>query len=279
MNALTKSFVVLVTILAVLMVALIVPYVAKQGDSAQAISDLQTKLKSTQEEAERKINLLEETKETFAAQVNALTSEVNDFTTDQERLAKANAELSSEKRALESQIDLEKVRANVSSQMVEAEQGRNETLNQQLAAAQETVLTQASKIADLNVAVTEASKTEAVMIANVQRLKEQLLAAEQSITEIASMVPRDSRPAPEPVVGDIEGQVTSVTEDRGLTFIQLNVGQRDGVRKNMVFSLERGNEYLGDVVVRVVEQGESVGVLERQQKPVQQGDLATTRGA
>jgi SMC interacting uncharacterized protein involved in chromosome segregation len=75
----------------------------------------------------------------------------------------------------------------------------------------------------------------------------------------------------------IKARVTAV--DNNLNIVMLSVGRDDGVKKGFAFTVYRGNEYIGKVIIDKVEADYASGysVKELEQGAVQVGDSATTR--
>jgi SMC interacting uncharacterized protein involved in chromosome segregation len=75
----------------------------------------------------------------------------------------------------------------------------------------------------------------------------------------------------------IKARVTAV--DNNLNIVMLSVGLDDGVKKGFAFTVYRGNEYIGKVIIDKVEADYASGysVKELEQGAIQVGDDATTR--
>ena len=83
-----------------------------------------------------------------------------------------------------------------------------------------------------------------------------------------------ARPAA-PVPGRValQGLITEVSK----SLVSISLGSEDGVKKNMVLQVYRGNEFICNLVVTNVDTSKSAGVLELvQQNPIV-GDYVTTR--
>ena len=72
---------------------------------------------------------------------------------------------------------------------------------------------------------------------------------------------------------NIKGLVTAT----GKSMVQLSVGSADGVKKDMVFHVTRGDRFLCDVVVTDVDINKCAGVLELVQQTPQINDTASTQ--
>ncbi len=94
--------------------------------------------------------------------------------------------------------------------------------------------------------------------------------------EVISVTPQAnqtaSRATPATVGTDIKGMVVNV--DKNL--VTLSVGSADGVTKNMVFHITRGERFLCDVVITNVDINRCAGVLDLMVQPPQVNDTAST---
>ena len=92
--------------------------------------------------------------------------------------------------------------------------------------------------------------------------------------DVVTPLPGPARPvAPVTVGADIRGLITEVTNE----MVTLSVGSSDGVRKDMVFHVTRGDRFLCDVVITNVDINKSAGVLELIQQQPRIGDTASTK--
>ena len=93
--------------------------------------------------------------------------------------------------------------------------------------------------------------------------------------EVAPVTQRNESASPTPLVSsaDIKGLVVGLSN----SMVQLSVGTADGVKKNMVFHVTRGDRFLCDVVVTDVDINKCAGVLELVQQRPQVGDTASTQ--
>ena len=72
---------------------------------------------------------------------------------------------------------------------------------------------------------------------------------------------------------DLKGLITEV----GKSLVSISLGSDDGVKKNMVFQVFRGNEFICQIVVTNVDISKAAGVLELVQDSPRVGDFVTTR--
>jgi len=72
---------------------------------------------------------------------------------------------------------------------------------------------------------------------------------------------------------DLKGLITEV----GASLVSISIGSDDGVKKNMVFQVFRGDEFICNIVITDVDTDKAAGVLELVQQPPRIGDTVSTR--
>lgn len=83
-----------------------------------------------------------------------------------------------------------------------------------------------------------------------------------------------ARPSAAVVAGaDLKGLITEV----GKSLVSISLGSDDGVKKNMVFQVFRGDEFICQIVVTNVDTSKAAGVPELVQQNPRVGDYVTTR--
>lgn len=91
---------------------------------------------------------------------------------------------------------------------------------------------------------------------------------------VVTPLPGPARPVAPVMTGtDIRGLITEVKGG----MVTLSVGTSDGVQKDMVFHVTRGDQFLCDVVITNVDINKSAGVLELIQQQPRIGDTASTK--
>jgi predicted nuclease with TOPRIM domain len=149
----------------------------------------------------------------------------------------------------------------------------------------ETALTEKQAAVDAeNSAIAEQRRVEAEL-ANAQdlaaNLEKQIVALTEELDKtklVVAAYEKEIGPLG-PIVGvpKLNAMVSGV--DNSLNIIMLSIGRDDGVKIGFEFTIYRGNEYVGKVVINRVERdycsGESKKPLEK--APIQVGDQATTR--
>ncbi len=104
----------------------------------------------------------------------------------------------------------------------------------------------------------------------------QLLGPEGEGVVIEPVTPEHdvARPSSVTVVGaDLKGLITEV----GKSLVSISLGSDDGVKKDMVFHVFRGDEFICRIVITNVDASKAAGVLELVQDSPRVGDFVTTR--
>lgn len=292
MNALTKAFVVVVTILSVVLVALVIPFAARVPDYASQYEQMQldrdAQLLKAQEAAAEVRNAIAakgSELETALASITELTAELDRANNDKSALEArlAQAQLTVERNSAAMQIAAAESQSK--SQRLEE---LNNLINQQLS----TISDLTSQRSDLSQSLIELRSDNRRLTSNYRRIQEQNKSLEQQLletnaqltvateklagfvedveTELASVV--------NPPV-DIRGSVTNISQiTDGLTFVQVNVGTRDLVKEGMEFTVYRGDSFVGKIKIASVDTAESVGQLTLSEMNVQEGDLVRAGG-
>lgn len=278
MNALTKAFVVVVTILSVVLVTLVVSFVARVDDYRAQYTQLDQKYRADLESANttaNKVRSLIATKgsdlETALESLSALTAELDransDVKTLEAKLAQAGVTVSQSTAALDIAARDNEAKSHSIDQ-------QNKLIQDQIAQIGDLQ----SQRSDLSQSLIESRSQVRRYTDTVMRLQESNKALEQQLLEsqaslkttlkqVAALTPEgapEASPAsPLPPDGiAIRGAVTKidqVTDD--LTFVQLNVGSRDLVKEGMEFTVYRGDEFVGKLQIASVDTADSVGQL------------------
>lgn len=277
MNVLTKTFVVVVTVLSVILVTLVIAFAARVPDYAQKYEDLKLELQSqiktsSDEVAEIRAEMAEQgiaAKEN-ADKVMAYENELAEVKSERTALEAKLAETQNAMARMTAALEVAgRVNENKDAQIAEM----SALINQQIA----SIGDQQGQIADLRqtlinvrednrrlsnnyLRIQEENKALAKrneeMQASIDVLKEQLAKYVDDPDEVLAST--DPRPRPGEV---IRGAVTKIEQVKDLTFVQVNVGTRDRVKEGMQFTVYRGDSFLGNIEIASVDVDESVGRL------------------
>ena len=270
MSNLTKVFVVLVTILSAMLVAVVVTFVASQDNLKGETDALKTRVQIAQESA---------------------ISSQHELTTLQQKNDEQNANLRNRAANLQAELNARMSEvAALKSNLVKARGG-----NERLQVQQEAHTAQISTLASLtdrmdselgnlrqSLRTSQSSEIEAsqqLMAANtkvqalereVRKLKEEVTALNNTALDYlellrrAGITPQDERTSAGVHESDvpIHGSVTAVAEAAGDVYAGVNVGRNDGVNENMKFMVFRGDAQLvGTLVIDVVDERTASGVV------------------
>lgn len=287
MSILTKVFVVLVAVLSVMLVALIVPFVANT-ENYKTQRDVALRSKAAAEAAAAaandKVALLASqgtaTEKEFSEKIQAL---------NQTLAEQARGRRDAENQLAQTQAQNTKLAADVSrlsaahDMLASVNKSIADELNQRRTSMVEL---QTQLIQQIDQSKSLASTVD-TLNHQVRRFSEQiqLLGEEKrKLEDELALVPPDFRQskavnaAPVPQVR-IEGKVTKVQSADGQTLVQISVGKTDGVAQNMKFIVYRGQQYLGTLSVRVVDDRSSAGLVELSAGSITAGDLVVAGGA
>lgn len=284
MHIVTKVLVVFAAILAVFLAALTIAY----SSNADRIVASHNDEVSRRQQAEASLSAQAATHGTqlqdFQQRINSLNNELESRSAEIRNLQKANAEMIAARNAAEdkyrlllsSKGELETT-AKTQAALIASYRDETTTLRRNELGYRQRELEMGDRISDLE------AKRE-VLDQSLRALQEQLAEARASVEAMASGVAAGRTDQPFTHTGPlIAGRVQEVTQDpsTGWTLVRVNVGTNDNVRENMKFSIARGDEFIGNVVVIRTDLNFSIARVDllRRDKPVQiqPNDLVLSR--
>lgn len=266
----TKIFVVLVMVVSVLLVGLIVAFVTNvetyrnQFNAAQAQAEtfrLEAKVGQADHLAAVQAGVAE--RERYQSQISALQAEINQ---KNQSILQQQADL----------VALQAENANFKTELAKLAGGAEKdaqiiaTLHEELTKRRDNETRLATQNIDLsrelNERVTEVATLErhtrllSEQIEDLRRQNEELAQRADTAAGVAGRDGGRGRMAPtgpltRGIVPDnpIRGRVTDVERIGDGTFVTLNVGSNDGVREGMEFMVHKGDQFLGNAIVMVVD--------------------------
>jgi len=285
----TKIFVVLDMILAVALVALVVPFVLNTNTFREAYNaevqakvvaqanekSMHTQIAQIQSQHATELETKEDEISRLRSQVNLKDNKINEQAATIISLQQQNTQYAGELAVL----------ANAERQHAQI----NEMLQKEIKDRRDQELKLQTRNIELADKLREQTTIGSSLERTVRRLREQLTDLEAQYQE--AMVQLESRPAPAEVaeaegplspgiVPDkiIRGQVTDVQIIGDNVFIAVNVGLNDQVRERMKFMVHRGDQYLGDMVVTLVDQNSSAGRVTLKRGEIRAGDQVQAGG-
>ena len=270
MDNLTKVFVVLVTILSVMLVAVMVTFVANQENLKAETDALKTRVQIARKAAassQYELSTLQQQNDVQTAnlrnkavnlqdEVNARMSEVAGLNSNLIKAGGDNERLQVQQEAHTAQIS---TLASLTDRM----ENELRNLRQSLLTSQSTEIEGSQQLM--------AAKTKVQALEReVRRLKEEVTALNVTALENAKLLRRSgiTRKDVPASVGvhesdiPIHGSITAVAEAAGDVYAGVNVGRNDGVNEKMKFMVFRGDAQLvGTLVVDVVDERSASGVV------------------
>ncbi len=294
MNIWTKFFVVLVTFLAIVLVALVVPFVANTQNYQDRIDTLQERVSV----AESAANARSEQIKTLAKQQE---DTIGDLRERERRIGDELIDLSATVSSLESQLsqvqaERDRLEVDNRTQMSLAEQSAKlvAEFRQELENSRRDMLNQQTRLIELADANNQLQTQFETLTREFRRLQEQsteLRDENARLYAILDRLPPDVRAqatagesgstqeaAPHWSGQTIRGVITGAESFDGDTFVKINVGDADGVEQGMKFLVHRGDNYIGNLVIENVSEREAAGVIQLKQGEVQVGDSVLTGG-
>ena len=271
MSLLTKTLVVLVTFLSILLVALVVPYVAQTENLRDGLNQAERAEREAQiaaELARTEANLVANRTADELAALRADKTELQDqlSTIEKEKvnLAKENRDLASQNSQLTAAVTTQSTTVDVSTQLLkstqadlqEATSDRSELKTQTIQLA-DTVNEKQSQIESLERQVRRIRETTNALMQRNEQLAARLeqvpaeffAAAETGEAMSGEVVPEQP----------IMGEVSDIADAAGEMLVEVNVGSEDRVQPNMRFLVHRGSQYLGTLIIDKVDRSNAVG--------------------
>lgn len=288
MSPLTKILVVFVTVMSVLLVALVVPYVAQTEDYASQISTL----KSEAAAASLSARVAEQEKsavQDVAAQASKLLNQrVTTLTKEMNQLREDHAQASS--NVLLGERKLAQLEAELSRLSAAAVQDANllTLTTSDLKDTREALVDAKTKLVQLSDRNNELESQRDSLNRQVRRIGEQMVGLEQdniALRDSLARVPASLRTdistgdqAQTPIESSnaIAGTITLVENAAGTQLVQVDVGSKDGVQENMKFLVHRDDLYVGTFVVDRVESAIAAGRMTLSKSQVLAGDQIYT---
>lgn len=292
MSIFTRIFVVLVMILSVLLVGLIVPFVKNVDTYKQRWQDQLARANSADLAAKIKDSELAASKDTHNKQLEQLNGENARL---QAMLAEKDQTLSSQQAQI---VTLSNANDDVRSQL--ASLAAAEKLNSELlsllknenASLSEQALEATKKNVELAEKLNEKTTEADTLTRQVRLYAEQIKDLEDQNRDLAQKADLGRSPsAAKPQVTPLDNITRGISPDKPIramvtgvstigdeVFVQINVGTNDGVREEMKFMIYRGNEYLGDMLVTLVDLNEAAGRVVLKKGTITAGEAQAVAG-
>ena len=288
MHVLTKIFIVLVSMLAVLLVPLVVVY-AHNEDSYRSRYEQERAVAAT-------ANMLLQQAQTASSSVLARNElELQELSLGKSQLTRDLQDANSKLRQLEAALaSSEKLQANIDAKLAvlasssKAGQELTESLVNELRTLRQDAMQDAKRVVQLDEALRDVSAQLQVAVAarravqeELQQLREELRQAVNTARIFQQKYGRlDGGPLPPPV-RNLDATVVNVRRGADQTLAEINAGSRDGVEEGWIMMVARGGNFLANLRIIAVDINRSTGVIELEDTDsrgeVQPGDRVLAR--
>jgi hypothetical protein len=253
-----KAFVVINLVLALLFAGASASYLAQRNLERDELKKVQAEYTKYKTQAETELSTLKQTRDDLQGQVDALTTDKGDL---ERRPGNAQAELDLERKN-RAEMEARLARLDDSYGKLERDYARladrTESLEQELAQTRKTAEEAVAAREDAIDARREAEQRAEAATTHFRTTAKELQETRADLIRYRSAYPE---PAGRPTPAEIYGKVESVESARGIVVI--SVGEDDGVKPGMEFTVYRGDGYVGKVVVEDVDKELSVTRVDR----------------
>jgi hypothetical protein len=269
-HVLTKIFIVLVSMLAVLLVPLVVVY-AQNEDSFkakfQSASDLAAA--ANQNLAAEALTHADE-QARLALQIRELTSENKILARDRDSALtdarRVGSELT-EARSQQSEIRADLARlasaATAGQDLIESLLSEVRTMRSEALAAERRSVELDEALRDITGQLESAVAARRAVQEELQQLREEHARSMEQVAVYVEKFGRldlDVRPPPQMV--DLDATVVTVRRGAEQTLAEINAGSRDGVREGWIMTIGRSGSFLGNLRIIAVDINNATGIVE-----------------
>ncbi len=286
MSALTKTFVLLVSVLSIFLCGLVVVFAANTANYKKAYDSQKALALVAQNEAK---NAMEALKSGLARRDATHIVLNNNMRALEAQNAKLLADRFKEVQSRQLAEEQSRVATGTKQALVDQVAALYATqthIQDALDSAHEKMLHAQAQVVELrrelNGEQNRADQLESIS----KQYREKIYALEDSIVQLRNQLQQVTLASRDPeILGDqvsqapdlalgipIRGQITEVRDN----LASISVGSASGVQKDMRFKVYRDNSYLGDLKIVYVQPDESAGRLESQQSRIVKGDSVTT---
>lgn len=278
---------VLVTLLSVALVAAMIPFVANTQNWRQKYETEHSALQLAEHSAQTKQQLLDWARSNRMTELEEKTRQIQKLETQIEAITED--QIASDVENKKNLFEIDKLRTT-ESQMRASLKIQVQTISAQtieLKQRRDTMRDQAKQVMELEQRVGELHNDSEALIQQMRYYKEDIVRREEAmrnLEELLASIPHDiiqKYTARESGVveidpsHEIEGRVTQVRVIGNDTFVQVDVGLVDGVVERMRFVVQRGDQFVGTLVITAVEQRNSAGQMKLVDQEVTEGDIVS----
>ncbi len=288
MSNLTKTLIVLLTVLAIFLCGTVVTYVANADNFKQKNAKMKAEMDASQKSEENSLKQLNDEKERKQQMEQDLNKKISAFQADNTELKNSLENAEREKAQL-----LQKVTTSASAVegLTKTNEQQGALLAEKLAELKKIESQQIKDHKELNETTAKLIEKMAIidtMDSKIKRLIEEKTdlqnnlnktlqpAGKEAVTQPITANKSFAQPVQTVAGGDIglKGLITAV--DLKNSMASISVGAADGVKQNMKFHVTRGSEFICDLIILDVESEEAVGILDLVQQQPNVGDNIST---
>lgn len=286
MSTLTKVLVVLVSLLSIFLCGTVVTYVANSSNYKALYQDEQNMRKDAEAERASAIShyntqlaVVDDLKRDFNERIAAIEEEKSNLVSELRSAQRAGAKYLARADSWQGIVTgFEQTIGNM-EQSLKLAQGELDNLRTDRADEKKEFNQITSRLYETLVQMETLS-------ADKRRLQEEISGLEEDVSNLAGAGGaraggRDNIVTPEKssvtAVSDVGGaDISGLITEVGESLVSISIGSADGVKKNMVFHVTRGDEFICDVVVTDVDTNKAAGVLELRLQDPRMGDTIST---
>jgi chromosome segregation ATPase len=273
MHVLTKIFIVLVSLLAVLLVPLVVVYAhnedsyrakfeAAQAMSAAANQNLESaRIAAAQREADLQLQIQE-----LGASNQAAMREREAGSVEVRRLQVALGELNNQQAGVTSNLATISSAIKTAQDLIDSLLTEVRTMRADAADAERRVVQLDEAFRDKSSQLDVAVAARRALQEELQQLKEDHAHALEQVAAYRSKYGEiDLKQAPTAVANvDLDATVINVRRTNEQTLAEINAGSRDGLRQGWVLMIGRAGNFLGNLRIIAVDVNRATGVVEKE---------------
>ncbi len=273
MSPLTKALTVIVTVLACVLVALVVPFVAKTENAQQEVKDLNLQLRSAQATISTQDRLLAlanqqqtSNRVSESQQVAALQSQLDNFRAMAEAADQRSLIATNEKAKLQAELESLGVTFSSTGQLLSTTLDAGQAKTQEIAQLER-------QLAEVDNALSRAVAERERMEDDLRYYQEQLVDVQ---AQLAAAGTGSTQVSSSPAPADLTGAVTDVAQRAGLTFVTIDLGRNDGLAAGNELLIAR-DELVGFLTLSEVNASSAIGQVSSMNMLPQAGDRVLSR--
>ncbi|MBI4612615.1 MAG: hypothetical protein HY720_03305 [Planctomycetes bacterium] len=254
MSVFAKIFIVLNLVLSVLFLGIASTVLTQRADYKR-------QLEEKVQELQRQTDTSTKREEDFRTRNDSLVEDIKSYQASLEGLQKENDSLKGDNLKLSRRLDQQALLFNALQANFDSQKTVLDNVAKENARLNELITQEEKDLAEYKDAMERAKNQAYVAMAEVQRLQEDGLAKDQQIRDITEQLNEFKskiehlkaqgidveRLAEVKVPKPLDGKVVAVNAD--VLLCMVNLGEKEGVEKGMVFTVYRGNSYIGQIVV------------------------------